>query len=411
MSERSNPPRSGQQSRGRIDYSRNSSQNRSSQRNEDNGRISSTIIKLLIVLALLLIVVSVWRNRIDLSCANLTQCGSDSIAMCGSGKGFPSTINGSHAASIDSIAGSGIALLSDTSLTIYDETAREAAVRAHFMSSPSMKVAGRYAVVFDLGSTDYRLDAAAENIITGNAERPVIGCAVSRNCRYALVMQGSSLGESWLSSVEVYDREGSSLHKWHCADWYLTEAALSPDGKYLALAGVNASGGELASAIIIQKVGSKEQLAEYVLSGNICLSLEYNNDGTLFAVGSSAMTVISDNGSHRTDIDYSGTLSAYDVCYDGGAVICSSDELGTTARVYDARGRERCSYRVESDVQNVSLSDEACVLLGDGILTALLLDGTLISQTEANATVGGLLLIDRTVYTVDGMRVSSLNLQ
>lgn len=413
MAERnSTPNRSGQQHRGRIDYSKNNTQKRSSaKRGEENGRISSTIIKLLIVLALLLALVSVWRNRIDLSCANLTQCGSDTFAMCGTGNGFPSTINGSRAASIDSIAGSGIALLSDTSLTIYDNTAREAAVRTHFMSSPAMKTAGRYAVVFDMGSTDYRVDAAAENITTGDAERPLISCAVSRNCCYALVMQGSSMGESWLSSVEVFDREGGSLHKWHCADWYLTDAALSADGKYLAMAGVNASGGELSSVIIIQKVGSKDQIADYVLQDNICLSLEYNNDGSLFAVGSSALTVVTDNGKTREDIAYEGTLEAYDVCYDGGVVICTSDELGTTAKVYDARGRDRCSYRVESDVQNVSLSDEACVMLGDGMLTALRLDGTLISQTEANATIGGLLLIDRTAYTVDGMRVSSIELQ
>ncbi len=411
MAERGNSSRPGQQPRGRIDYSRNSSPGRGSQRKDDSGRISSTIVKLLIVLALLLAVVSVWRNRIELSCANMTQCGSDTFAMCGSGKGYPSTINGSHAASIDRIAGNGIALLSDTSLTIYDETAREAAVRAHFMSSPAMKVAGRYAVVFDLGSTDYRVDAAADNIITGDAERPIISCAVSRNCCYALVMQGSSKGESWLSSVEVFDREGSSLHKWHCADWYLTDAALSADGRYLALAGVNARAGELTSAIIIQKTGSMDQVAEYVLSGNIVLSLEYNNDGTLFAVGSTALTVVTENGGHREDIAYDGVLAAHDVCYDGGAVICTSDELGTTARVVDARGRERCTYRVDSDVQNVALSDEACALLGDGILTAIRLDGTLITQTEANATTGGLLLIDRTAYTVDGMRVSNLKLQ
>ncbi|MBE6759106.1 MAG: hypothetical protein E7554_03345 [Ruminococcaceae bacterium] len=412
MAERNNTrPSPDRQTRGRIDYSKNSRQKRGNQRSDDGGRLSSTIIKLLVVLVLLLLVVSLWRNRIDLSCANLTQCADDTFAMCGTGKGFPSTINGSHAASIDSIADGGIVLLSDTSLTIYDDTAREAAVRAHFMSSPAMKVAGRYAVTFDMGSTDFRVDAAADTIAAGDAERPLVSCAVSRDCCYALVMQGSSKGESWLSSVEVFDREGESLHKWHCADWYLTDAALSADGAYLALAGVNASGGELVSAIIIHKVGSMDQVAEYVLSDNICLSLEYNNDGTLFAIGSNALTVVTDSGKQREDIKYTGTLAAYDVCYDGGAVVCTADELGTTANVYDARGRERCTYRVSSAVQNVSLSDEACAVIGDGILTAIRLDGTLITQVEANATTGGLLLIDRTAYTVDGMRVSSLELK
>lgn len=398
------------QHRGRADYSRNGSARKSPPKKDDNSRITKAIIRLLIVIVLVLAVVAAYRNRIDLSCANMTQCSRDTMAMCGSGRGFPSTINGSHALAIDTIADSGIALLSDTSLTIYDDTAREAAVRAHFMSSPAMKVSGRYAVVFDLGSTGYRVESAAETIATGDAERTLISCAVSRNCRYALVMQGSSMGESWLSSVDVFDREGNSIHKWHCADWYITDAALSPDGRYLALAGVNAAKGDLTSVIIIQKVGSKEQVAEYVLSDNICMSLEYNNEGTLFAVGSNALTVVTEKGSVREDITYSGSLSAYDVCYDSGAVICTFDELGTTAKVYDAYGRERFSYRAEGAIQNAALSDEACALLGDGYIEAIRLDGSLISRSEGNATLGGLLLNDRTAYIVDGMHISSRDL-
>ncbi len=398
------------QYRGHSNYSKNSSAKKKPKKSDDNSRISKAIIRLLIVIVLVLAVVAAYRNRIDLSCANMIQCGSDTMAMCGSGKGFPSTINGSRSLSIDTIADSGIALLSDTSLTIYDETAKEAAVRAHFMSNPAMKVAGRYAVVFDLGSTSYRVESAADTITTGQSERPLISCAVSRSCHYALVMQGSSKGESWLSSIDVFDRNGESIHKWHCADWYITDAALSPDGKYLAMAGVNAAHGDLTSVIIIQKVGSKDQIAEYVLSDNICMSLEYNNEGILFAVGSNALTVVTEKGTVREDITYNGTLSAYDICYDSGAVICTFDELGTTARVYDAYGRERCSYRADGAIQNAALSDEACTLLGDGYLNAIRLDGSLISRTEGNAALGGLLLINRTAYIVDGMHISSRDL-
>ena len=388
----------------RIDHSQ-----KSAAQSRQEPRLTPAIVKLLIVLGLVLAVVALWNNRVDLSCANMTQCARDTMSMCGSGEGFPSTINGSHAASIDCIAGSGVALLSDTSLTIYNSTAQETSVRAHFMNKPAMKIAGRYAVLVDLGSTDYRIETAAETITTGDAERALIGCAVSRNCRYALVMQGSSRGESWLSSVEVFDREGSSLHKWHCADWYITDAALSADGQYLAMSGINAREGDLSSAVIIQKVGSDEQIAEYTLADNYYLYLEYNNDGTLFAVGSSALTVVTDNGGKKENITYSGTLTACDICYDGGVAICTENELGSRVTVYDARGRERCTLAVEHGIQSVSLSDEACAVLGDGTLTVLRLDGTLIGQGEANAATGGLLLVGRRTYTVDGMRVSALD--
>jgi len=390
--------------RGRIDHSGHT-RTQNSKNNPD--RLSPAIIKLLIVLALVLAVVATWNHRIDLSCANMTQCARDSMSMCGSGEGFPSTINGSHAYSIDCIAGNAVALLSDTSLTIYDDSANEVAVRAHFMSDPAMKISGRYAALVDLGSTDYRIEAAAETILIGNSERPLVSCAVSRNCCFALVMQGSSRGESWLSSVEVLDREGSSLHRWHCADWYITDAALSADGKYLAMCGVNASEGDLVSAIIIQQVGSSEQVAEYVQDNNLYLWLEYNNDGTLFGVGSTTLTVITDSGTKRENIAHGGDLTAFDVCYDGGVALCIDDEVGTDLTVYDARGRERFTAPVGHSVQSVSLSDEACAALGDGTMTALRLDGTLIGSCDANATTGGLLLINRHAYTVDGMRVSS----
>ncbi len=394
--------------RGRIDYSNKSTSGRSrTKKGSADGRITQSVVRMMLVLGLVLLVVTLWNNRINLSCANMTQCARDNMAMCGSGSGFPSTIYGSHANSIDCIADNGVALLSDTALTFYDSSAQVAGVRTHFMSKPAMKVAGRYAMLVDLGSTDYRIETVAQTITAADAERTLISCAISRNCRYALVMQGSSHGESWLSSVEVFDREGKSLHKWHCADWYISDAALSADGQYLAMSGINARNGELTSALIIQKVGSSEQIAEYTRDGNYYLTLEYNNDGTLFAIGSTTMTVVTENGSKCENIVYKGDLTAFDVCCESGASLCLRDEVGSRVLVYDVRGRERCAVAADFAVSNVSLSDEACTAMGDGSMMAVRLDGTLIGQTEANATIGGLLLINRRAYMVDGMRISA----
>lgn len=390
------------QRRGRIDHSPKSTKKDNSRQ---DSKITKAIVKLMLILALILLLVAMWNNRFELSCANFTQCARDNMAMCGSGDGFPSTINGSRAASIDSM-GSAIALLSDTALTIYNESANETAVRTHFMSSPAMKTAGRYAVIVDLGSTDYRVEAIAETIATGDTDFPILSCAVSHNCSYAMVMQGSSRGEAWLSSVEVFDRAGTSIHTWHCIDWYLTDAALSADGKYLALSGIDASEGELSSVVIVQEVGVDEIIATYPMDDNFYLHLEYSNDGTLFAIGSKVLTVITENGSERKNIEYTGDITAYDVCFDGGVAVCTENELNSTLTIYDVRGRERCSATLDYVVQNISLSDEACAALGEGSLTALRLDGTVIGTSEANATVGGLLLMDRSAYTVDGMRIS-----
>lgn len=383
---------------------------RTHRRKNDTQRLTGAVVKLLAVVGLLAVIIVLWRGRADLSCANISQCAKDNAAMCGSSDGFPSTINGSSAVCIDSIAGSGIALLSDTSLTVYDSTAMEAAVRAHFMASPAMKCSGRYAMIIDLGSNGYRIESIAGTIASGEAENPLISCAISRDCRFALVMQGSSRGDPWLSSVDVRDRDGKSLHRWHCADWYITDAALSPDGSFIAFCGVNAEGGALSSAIIIQRIGSSEAVAQYTLAENMYLSLEYDNTNTLFAFGTSALTVITDSGKERRDIELAGELLAFDVNYDSGAAICTADEAkedSCTVVILDSRGRERCTETVAVRAQTVSLGENACSVIGGGKLVTLRPDGSVMSDAEGNAAPGGLLLIGYTAYTVDGIRISA----
>lgn len=387
---------------------RKSTKKRTKKQRSERRRMIDAMVKIAVVILAVLAIVLIWRNRTDLSCVNMTQCVKDTAAMTGSGQGFPRTINGGDAVSLDQIGG-GVALLSDTYFTVYNSSGKEAAARAHYMSRPAMKISGRYALLVDLGSTDYRLEATSGTIVTGDVEKPIISGAVSRSCRFAVVMQGSSKSSALLSSVEVRDRSGEILHKWHSADYYITDAALSPDGAYLAMCGVNASEGGLVSVIIIHKVGSSEEIAEYELAGNIYLSLEYTNTNTLFAFGSSGLSIVTDSGEKCVNVPLEGNLTAFDANYSSGAAICVMDEADENASVlsvYDARGNLRYSQPLELAGESLSLGSDCCSVLGAGRLATLNLTGTTLSTIEANAASGGLLLVGSEAYTADGIRIA-----
>jgi len=332
--------------------------------------------------------------------------------MTGIGSGFPVSVLGSDILAEDELSG-GIAVLTDTALSVYNTSSKQAVSRAHYLGTPAMKTAGRYALLIDIGGTKYQLETVADTRCSGTAELPIIGGAVSRNGDFAIITQGSSYSTSMLSMVEVMDRNGTVIHLWHSAYYYITEAALSADGKYLAMAGVSASEGKLHSVIIIHKIGKEGALHEIELPGSLCFSLEYSNTGTLFAVCDNKLVIINDNGKSVEQVNYSGTLQAYDISYDTGAAIytgVSSDDTSGMLTLYDSRGQHRWTNKVSLHGIDVSLSDKGCCVLGRGGITAFALVGDKMGSWSAAVSAEDVLMIGSKAYVIEGISLSQINL-
>lgn len=380
--------------------------------NDSRSVIIRTCIKLFIVLLAIVIAVTAWRNRVDLSCVNIVQCAKDTPNTIGVSDGFPVSVLGSTVLAEDELTG-GIALLTDTSLTVYNTSSKQMMSRAHYLNSPSMKTAGRYALLIDLGGTKYSFEAISGTLASGSTEKPLIGGAVSRNGRFAVITQGSSYNSSMLSHVQVFDHNGELLHSWHSAYYYITDAALSADGKYLAMAGVTAKDGELCSCIILHKVGKDGTLKEIELNGSLCLSLEYTNTGTLYAVCNNALAVITELGEKLELKEYEGTLQAYDISYDTGAAIyvsTSSDDSSGLLTMYDSRGTLRWSKEVELHGIAVSLGERGCCVLGRGGVIAYSLIGDRLGSWSAAVAANDILILGSRAYMVEGISLSQINL-
>ena len=379
------------------------------ERTEDNSaRIKKLAIRLGLVLAAVLLIALFWRNRVDWSFSNIAQCASDAPAMSGTGGGFPATVSGGGITQIDELA-DGVAVLSDTSFTVYNSSSKEAASRAHFMSSPAMNAAGRYAVLIDVGGKHYRLETISKTLVNGTTDNNLLSCAASRNGRFALVMQGGAQSSGMISTVEVYDRNGEWLHRWSSSDCYVTGAALSADGKYLAMCGLSAKGGIFESVVIVQKVGAEGDLARYTRSDNVYFSLGYTSTGTLFAIGSKVVLSVSDYSGESSEYALDGEPAAADIDYDSGAAVYTTQVAESDSGslvVFDTYGQVRYKNDIPLYGVAVSLSESGCCVLGRGELRGYRLDGGLLGTWDAGATVSGCVMMGRTVYACDGVSVS-----
>lgn len=374
----------------------------------DRSALIRTMTKLFIALCLLMVLIVGWRNRVEWSCANIRQCVRDSTVSTDAGSGFPVTVVGSKTVSVDELSGN-IAALSDNMFLVYSGSSGEAISDSHYMSSPAMKTAGRYALVYDIGSKRYLLEATSGCLASGTTENPIIAAAVSRSGSYCLVQQGSSYSSSFVSSVEVYSLSGELLHKWHSAEWHIIGAALSSDGSCLALSGVGAKDGILQSVIILHTVGSDQELTRIIESDNIYIDLEFTVNNVLFAVGNEKLTIVKNRGKEHESVALSGELVAYDVNYNYGLALFTSDDSGADSgelTMYDARGRERYTVAVPLEGLSVSLYDSGCCILGRGELRAYHNSGELYGVWEVELGCSDVLAIGGKAYLLEGVKIS-----
>lgn len=378
------------------------------QLSSDREALIKTMTKLFIVLCLIMLLILFWRNRVEWSCANIQQCVRDSTVSTEGGGGFPVTVAGSRTVAIDELSGN-IAALSDNMFLVYSSTSGEASSDSHYMSSPALKTAGRYAIVYDIGNKKYLLETASGCIATGSTQNAIIGAAVSRSGSYCVVQQNSDLSSSLLSTVEVFSLSGELMHKWHSSDWHIVGAALSSDGSYLALSGVSAKDGILQSAIILHKVGSDKEAARIIEADNIYVDLEFTVNDVLYAVGSEKLTIVKNLGKEYESVGLSGDLVAYDVDYNYGLALFTADDSGADSGelyMYDTRGRERFKITVPLEGLSVSLYDSGCCILGRGELRAYHNSGELYGVWEVELGCTDVLAIGGKAYLLEGVKIT-----
>ncbi|MBE6753780.1 MAG: hypothetical protein E7559_05465 [Ruminococcaceae bacterium] len=378
----------------------------------ESSRITRTMIKLCLIIAALMIIIGIWRSRIDLHPVNMVQCARDIPAMTGGGDGYPMSIHGGNTLQLDQLAG-GIAVLSDSTTSVLNRSGKEAVNSTHSMTNPGMKTAGRYALVFDIGQKKARLETAAGTLSTASTEYPIISGAVSRKGDFALVTKGSTHSASMISDVNVYDRKGEWTYKYHHAMYYINDAALSGNGKYLAVSGISAEEGKLKSVVMVYRVGEEKPRATLTQQDNIFLALEFTSADTLYCIGDKVMLVVDDYGESYATVNLAGELMAYDIEYDCGAAVYTSliQNIDTgNLQVFDVHGQLRFSEDVPLYGTAVSLDAAGCCVLGRGKMNGYRLSGELFGEWDVGITASDVELIDREAYVSDGIIVSHIHI-
>ncbi|MCL2884053.1 MAG: DUF5711 family protein [Oscillospiraceae bacterium] len=269
-------------------------------------------LRLCIVLLVLAVVVTLWANWQSLAPSGLADWLTLTLNGGDAGDGYPVSgiAGGDYLAA--AAEGGDLVLVSDTMVTVYNAKGGQVYSHSHGFSSPLLRTAGNYILTLDSGGKAWTLQTRVRVLLANtDAPAPLQNGHVDAAGRVTLVM-GAAGG--YMSQVTVYDVKGQSLYTRQSAELCAVDAALSPDGKRLAVAYATADSGALTATVQVfdTKSAAVTPLYEVPLGGQLPLSMSYDASGELLIVtGTYAAAVRPDTGAATTQPFNGGVLLGY----------------------------------------------------------------------------------------------------
>lgn len=329
-------------------------------------RIPKAVYRIVVILLVLTVGLSIWINREWLTPENVTSWIRLQLKGSEQGDGFPVSITGSSvSASNFAVQGGNALVLSDTALTMLDDSGREQLSLRHSLNQPVMKTSYGRTLLFNQGSLGYLVVSGTETEISASADRDILAGTVAQNGRFALGIRG----EDGASQLNVYLKDGSLQSYYQLAQDYITAVALNYDATCGAICTVRTQGGELISKVTVFDFNQTEPIASYETADNLLLDIAWTEGGDLYAVGTSSLLISQSSHYNFTEYSYDGRqLTAYSLSQGRAFLSISAYEHAGPSTLLIFHGSAE-PVRVEAKERIVSLSSS-------GGTVGALIDGT-----------------------------------
>lgn len=251
-------------------------------------------------------------------------------------------------------------------------------------TSPVVKTSGDYVLAYDMdtnGATVVK-DGNPTEISTDDA---VITGTINKNGYVALVTKE----KGYKAQIIVYDPSGTVIYKWHSADSYVIDVALSPANSCLAAATLDLSKDMASGGLMMFQFSQEKPFAGQVLEGNLLLKVQFADKNTLLAIGDTAAAGFDVLGGKLWNVEYSGKqLATYDISDNGNLVLAFHQQdsvlSGSEVKIYGSNGKEKGAYQTTEQVTGVDAIENDILLAQARKLTLISARGGELKNLEIN---------------------------
>ena len=331
-------------------------------------KVPKKFIKVFAILFLSFLSVAIFVNREKFSPDYVGTFLEDLFAGIQHGNGYPYKISGSKVNNENfKVIDKDLFLLSDTTLSALNTSAREMHKSQHCYQNPMLKVSSTRAVVYDLGGKNLEITSRSKNLHTATMNNNIISAAVSNYGTFAVVTEA----KGFLGQLTVFAKNGKDIYyKYNFADHYITDVAISENGKSVAICGSTAKDGSMMSTVYAFDYKSEEPKVKLNYDDNMFIRVEYLSNGNVVAVGDRLISVINPKNGSKEDYFYDNkNLIGFDINKKDGILLAlslSEDGNNTDMIVINKNGKVDKSFHTDHSVKAVSFNHGKLAALSYG---------------------------------------------
>ena len=212
---------------------------------------------------------------------------------------------------------SGIILLNETTLYIYNTSGTEVYSNLHRMGNPQVQTSGTMMLNYDRGSKTYAAYSRNNLFYNGSTDEAIRCGAISQNGCIAIATQT----ENAQTRVTVLDSRQREQYVW-TTDNVVTALAMSDNGSAVAIASSYAQAGELKNVLTVLKNGQEQN--RYELANQLILALEFDGSNVRCITDKNAF-ILGTEGKIIGQFDYKGQSLAAFAMYENGVALVFGD--------------------------------------------------------------------------------------
>lgn len=300
----------------------------------------------------------------------------------------------------------GILCAGETQLNFYNANAVKKWSANVQISSPVLKTAGKYILLFEKNGEKFTLYKKSKEIYTNTVDGTIKTASVSSKGDVTLVLNR----DSYKGSVAVYNKKGEEVYLWNSGTYSIIDSDISASRR-LAVALLDSTG-SISSKVYFFDIDKTEVDATTDINNALVFDIVFDGD-ILNAYADNKTMGINSNGKVKWTYDTENkTITKYAMSTGGTKVIAFDNENSSEITLVSASGAEKGVIKSEVLPDFVDIADNR-LLYNDGrtvIITNL--SGDVQAKYTCSRDVKKAYIIDtNNIFIVYGSSIEFLNLK
>lgn len=345
------------------------------------------LLAFLVTLALMAGAVALVANRDKLNLDGVRRWFNyRSLERSDSGQAESFSYDGGNASSFATLD-DGLLVCSTASIRLYSGSGTLYVDQTISMEHPVIHSTEHSAVVYDAGGQDLFVFSGKEQVFSLSLKEDESLLSARLNQEGSLVVVAQESG--YKGTVTVYGQDFQPIMRIKLSSRFVSDAALSPDGKSVALVTLGVNGSTFESTLELYQLSRTEEDVSpdhtCSLGNDVPLDLAWKSDG-IWVLGQSSFTLVSPSGENKGSYDYSGQyLKGFSLNGEGYAVLLLGKYRAGSAAdliVLDHTGQVKASSSLHDQVFSLSAAGNYIAVLSAGRLDLYTPDLTLYRSLE-----------------------------